>query len=192
MSGPSNILWSFVHGWNRSTNTIDEITATYNALKTVSADHERIHAGKGYNISFVSSIAAGAIGWTLISIPNSVAVHMRTIKVAGVGAPFEVTFRETTSVDVNSLGSKLTPINFNRSSTNISSVGVYTDPSVVSSGTLLDIDVAPVSAKDSGGQGQIPEQEWVLSNSGKWYLVGIKNNSGGNSSYNTKYFWYEP
>jgi len=177
-----------VKAWNRSIGREQNVQVSYNMIKTIEADHARIHDGVAFHVSHISSLASGGVHFMLI-VPNSSGMHLRQQHIVVTGAPITATLYESSSY--SNVGSVQQVNNMNRQSANVSSSSIYSAPTIVVTGTAIEHTLIPVTAKDSGGTGEGPAQEWILDGTGP-YVLGVKNDAGAAITVGMKLFWYEP
>jgi len=183
--------------WNLALGRPQNLRASYNAAKTITTEHERIHAGKMWHHADVSTLAAGATINTLIAVSSNSELHLRSIGFDANVGPCEGYFYEAPVIDVNSLGTGFIPKNLNRRSSNLSVSSFYIDP-VIDVNSLGDrIDVVAIVAATGGpiksisGESASAVTEWILKPGNK-YLFRFTNKNGSTGLYNSNITFYEP
>jgi len=183
--------------WNLFRQAEENLHSTHNALKTAVTEHERIHAGKVYHHSDVSTLAAAGSLGLLMTIDSDTELHLRDYSYNTNGGPCELYLYENPFVDTASIGTYFAPDNLNTRSSNVSvhsfhhnpyinvnSIGIRKDSSAV-----LASAGGPVKTIQGAAQGLVTE--WVLK-PGNRYLMNFTNVNGGTILYNSNFTFYEP
>jgi len=185
-----------IKAWNTVLGKDQNIQSSYNMVKTIDADHARIHDGKTFHYSEGFTTLANSMQ-TYLFIPGSdTSMHLRNFGFKSTDGPVHIELRENPFYDVNSLGTQVVPRNMNRGSDNVSSVALYRNPftNVLSFGGELEHDLIESSAggpiKASGAGGGSGVTEWVLPNNGNSYLLAFEPTVVTSGSFNG--YWYEP
>lgn len=193
MSDPQPFL---IRAFNLFSGRAQNVRASYHSLKTLPVEHERVHAGRAFHYSDVSTLAVAATVDVLFSIASGFEMHLRDYSFKADGGPCLARFYEDPFVDVNSLGSQFVPFNLRRSSSNISVHSFHQSPfvDVNSLGTQIDIGGILESTggplKSISGEASGLVTEWVLI--AGTYLQRFTNNNGSTVLYNSNMTYYEP
>jgi len=186
-----------VKGWNLFKNDEENIRSSYNALKTISTEHERIHAGMAWlnkEEYFVPPSTTVYYAFLVNSFENQ--VHIRNFGFVSDQGPMKFHFREAPSLDVNSLGILLSLNNMNRNSPNLSGMNLYGAPviDVNSLGEHLDYILQPESApgnQPAGGAAENAITEWIIDND-KDYLFSLENTTVNTATIESQFMVYRP
>lgn len=183
---------------NNLSSEESDLRSTFGALKVAPTEHERVHAGKMYTFSTVSSIANNATRSALFRISSdSNPIHLRDINIL-IGGLSEYKFYEAPFIDVNSLGTGMTARRVNRAITSYSTPNSFYDSpyfNTASAGTLLEWTSSVTS---EGGAVKASENtigtsmvEWVLA-PGYDYLATFTNKSGSTQLFSGYFLFYDP
>lgn len=158
---------------------------------TIETEHAHIHRGAGFTCSTSLAIANNAVSDTLIWVPNSVFPHLRVYQLDVDAVPMDITLYEGPLTVVNS-GVICTPINLNRVSSRVSSLGVsFIASATLVAGSFTQLEYHRITAaKQEGGSEQIATLEWNL-NPGDQYLIRAVNVGAGAAPGGIFIFWYE-
>jgi len=172
---------SIIKAWNLFKNDEENIRSSYNSLKILQLEHERIHAGKSFRHSEVHSLTSGATYDHLI-IPNSGSdIHLQTMNIKANAGIVHLGLYENPFTDANSLGADDTGewFNQNRKSSNTPPFKAYEGAfiDVNSLGIRINEDLVTDVSKDAGGAEEGIPNEIVLDDT-KTYLLRVTNNAG--------------
>ena len=162
----------------------------YHSLSMLDQEHAMIHQSRGFTAAARTTIAnGGGVVDFLGIVPPGVFPHFRHITVALDGGPFDIDFYEAPTVSAN--GTPVSAYNNNRNSIVGSQLLVFSAPTILTVGTLLEPILIP-GTKQSGSLGSDASNEWILKQD-TLYLIRITNNtaSGGTSRAAINMFWYE-
>lgn len=169
---------------------------SHGMLKTISADHARVHEGVAFNFSeIVNPVAAAGMLSYLIQV-NSYETHLRSYNFTSTVGPAPIVLYENPFTDAASLGSSVSAVNLDRDSVNTPSTTLRKNPfsNPNSIGLLLDANLIESSAggpiKAVGGESGAPVIEWDL-NVGQNYLLTFVNSNSGDAIVAPKIAWYE-
>jgi len=186
-----------IKAWNLFKEDEENIRSSFNALKTITTEHERIHQGKMYSYSDISSLAADASTQILFSVASDSSLHLRKIQMgADVGA-CEGYLYENPYVDVASLGTGFKPQNLNRESSNISASSFYIDAYLDVNSLGVEIDASAILQATGGnlksieGGADSAVVEWILKR-GNNYMFKFTNNNAGIALISKHFSFYEP
>ena len=177
---PERVL---LNGWNLFKNGAQNIRSSYNSIKQISTEHERIHQGRSFRHSEVHSLAIAEVYAHLI-IPNSGSdIHLQSMNIKADGGIVHLGLYENPFTDANSLGALDTDewLNQNRRSLNTPPFVAYENPftDANSLGVKVFEDLITDVSKDAGGTEEGIPNEVMLDNN-KSYVLRVTNNSGGN------------
>lgn len=178
--------------WNAMLGRDENLHASYNAIKGVVSETERIHSGNSWLHSEAHYNLAAGDSISHLIIPNSgggVDLHLSNIGYNTTAGPAELEVYEAPFININSFGADITSsfFNRNRTRTNVRGFVIREDPfiDVNSIGVLLDYSLIEASAggpiKASGGAAGAAS-EMVLDNT-KQYLLRHTNQSANVASY---------
>ena len=166
---------------------VDEFSG---AIGTIDQEHLKIHEGKGFLVSQRITIANVGGTYEFIGVvPALTFPHFRSLIVSSDGAPFDIDFYE--GATYSAAGTLATANNLNRNSSIIADLDVYSAPTLLTDGTLLE-PILVSGTKQSGALGAEGSVEWNLKPS-ETYLIRITNNTtgAGSSTFVPTMFWYE-
>lgn len=183
-----------IEGYNVYKGGAEFIRSSNNALKTLSTEHERIHAGKYFRHSEVHSLATGVSHYHYI-VPNSGShLHLRSYRVKANNGPGRLNIYENPYIDASSIGTDISSDykNLNRASSNVFPATAYLGPyvDVNSIGEELDVSMLFDSSKDAGEESELVDHEIALTNS-YGYLVRYFNDSGAAATSSIRIGIYE-
>ncbi len=162
-----------------------KIDNTTHTTVNIEHTHHEIHEGDAFHMSDQQDIAnAGSFNYLIVT-PNTNKFTHIFINVVSQAEAQETLFE---GVTVTNSGTALTGHNRNRTSGGVPVVEIFLTPTVVSSGTILQIRSWGTSK--SIGDIMRSENEWVL-NSGAVYMVNSLNNTTSNNLITTWLNWYE-
>jgi len=183
--------------WNAFKNGEQNVRGSYNALKNISVEHERAHAGRVFYYSDITSLAAGSVDSFLLTVSSGQEMHLRTIRYEADVGPCEGYLYENPFVNVNSLGTALSLKNCRRDSANIAPCSSYTSPffdinsagEQIDSGAIVAATGGPI--KSISGQASSAITEWVLKADNR-YVYRFKNNNAGTALIVKSILAYDP
>jgi len=182
-------------GWNVFKNAEENIRSSFNALKTINTEHERIHRGLAWLNKDEYFVPPATTAYYLFLVDSGYSnVHVRNFGFTSDQGPMKLHFREAPSYDVNSLGTLLSLNNLNRSSVNSSGMNLYGNPWVDANslGLHLDFILQPESApgnQPAGGAAENKITEWYIDND-KSYLFSLENTSANTATIESQFFVY--
>lgn len=186
---------ALIKGWNLFKNDEENIRSSFNALKTISTEHERIHAGMAWLNKDEYVIPPSTIAYYLFKVASfSNLTHVRNFGFVSDQGVMKLHFRESPSIDVNSLGVELSLNNLNRTLLNNSGLHLHGAPwvDVNSLGTHLDFILQPESApgnQPAGGAADNKITEWLVDND-KYYLFSLDNTTVNSATIESQFFVY--
>jgi len=186
---------SLLHAYNQVIGKIQTIRSSYNAVKTLDTEHERIHAGKMWEHTQIHSMSTGQIYDHLIVPDSGSDLHLRSADFSSDGGPGLLEVYEAPFTDANSIGTVDTDAwkNLNRKSSNVIPATMYDEPFIDANsiGELLSAKVLAVSGvgQDQIGAKQAATHEWMLDDQ-KSYLIRYTNNDTGNVTANAEFLIY--
>jgi len=173
-----------------------DIHGSYNAMKMINTEHERIHAGKCWYSQGHGTQTAGATRYMLIRVADT-ELHVRDFGIKTNQGPFTGALYEAPFIDINSLGT-LTPFrNLNRSSVNSCSTLLYNAPFADINSLGEEIDYGTVFETAGGAIKQISGAlstvvvEWVLKPNTD-YVAAFVNSSTSDADFTQHILGYEP
>lgn len=157
-------------------------------IPTIASEHMRVHNGKGWIHTEKTTIdASGGVHDNLLVVPAGVYPHLRLYSVVCDVAPLDIQLFEGTTYSAT--GAEHTQFNMNRNSTNVAGMKIYDSPTLLTTGTQIQID-GILGSKQSGGEGDVLPIEWILKG-GTDYLLRVTNNAAGIGNLFIKLFHYE-
>lgn len=157
------------------------------ALKVISSEHARIHAGQAFTHGSLHLALANATSYYhLLDNPAGNYPHIRLAKVTCEGAPFWLELFEGATT---SGGTAADVFNNNRNSLIASKLLMYHAPTVSAEGTALPATMITGSGS-AGGSSEFSEIEWILKPATK-YLIKVTNKSGAARDWSLDTFHYE-
>jgi len=183
--------------WNDFLNKEQHAQASFNMMKTIDADHARVHEGVAYTVAETLAVASTAYVRYLIRT-NGKRMHLRDFSFRSTLGPAGVYLHEEPFWDANSMGTDLSGniAGLNRNNLVVTSSQIFRNPFIDTNslGTLLDSDLLEQSTggpiKAAGGSAGGPVLEYVFPNSGA-YLVSFVNSNASAALVGSKLFWYE-
>lgn len=179
-----------------ATNGAGAITSTANAV--AAAIRASVAVNDLVSVA-VEGTGAGIVNakakQNLINGRDIVSVHFKAVGLSVTGGPFTVVLKEDSTFVA--AGTAITPRNRNRQSANTSQVAckfnanttVADGPGVVSLATTV-LGAATVGPQSVGGA-KSGDEEWVLAEGAKNYLLQFTNGSAGTLVANYQLMWYE-
>ena len=147
------------------------------ALVFVEKRHQRVHVGKAFSCSHLSSSVANGTNLDVLMKTGAYTVHL--VYTAAVSAEFEIRLYEDTII--SSDGTFLPVLNKNRGSVNTTTLLAFLGPTVTGIGTELRVNLLPGAQKDKevgAILGEFPEYNLKPDTN---YLIRLSNTSGGTS-----------
>ena len=193
-----------------SVNVIQYITDEYNISNTILGDnifrgaqiaitpeHHEIHCGDSYEMSTIGDLGNGGVIDIIIIVPDEGVIDGdntgldQTIKQYHFQGTIETESESTVEfyegVKVSANGTLLDVFNRNRNSTNADELLMYSDATVIDTGTRLAIHKIG-SGRATGGM-QSRSDEFILKND-SIYLLRITNNVTTNNYYDVYLNYY--
>lgn len=189
---PERVL---LNGWNKFKGSAENIRSSFNALKTINVEHERIHAGMAWLNKDEYIVPPNTTAYYIFLVDSGYSnAHVRNFGFVSDQGPMKLHFREAPSYDVNSLGTLLSLNNLNRSSVNSSGMNLYGNPwvDINSLGLHLDYILQPESApgnQPAGGAANNKITEWFIDND-KAYLFSLENTTVNSATIESQFFVY--
>lgn len=185
---------SLIKGWNLFKNDEENIRSSFNALKTIVTEHERIHAGKAWLNNDEYFLPSG-MSYYLFKVDSfDFNTHLRNYGFVSDQGPMTLHLRESPFIDTNSLGTPLSLNNLNRNSSNLPGMTLYGAPftDADSLGTHLGYILQPEASpgnQPAGGAGDPVVTEWFLNND-KYYLFELNNTAVNTATVGSQFFVY--
>ena len=177
-----------VKAWNAILNREQNVRASFNALKIIETEHERIHAGKSWAQKDEHVLPPLSTGYYAVKVNSDFSgqIHLRNLGFTANNGPIKLHFYEDTFINVNSLGTELPLRNLNRNYSDNCDARLYagTYVNVNSLGTHLDFIFEPAAAPGNQPAGSDVSNallEWVLDKD-KWYAIQMQNTHATNSA----------
>jgi len=186
-------MTSILKAWSAKLGRPQSIELSYNMLKTIEAEHARIHQGTAFGFSEKLTIAAGSAHSYVIDT-GSQDVHFRSYGFNSTLGPCDVHLYEAPFFDAASAGTQKYGRNRNRTFADSSSVILNSQPfvNVASLGVHIDyglIEATGSTKESSGGSVASPAGEFDL-HPAKKYLIQITNNNVSQITAGFDSFWY--
>ena len=181
--------------WNKALGKAENIRSSFNALKTISTTHERIHAGKAFYKQVRGQQAAGAVR-TMLLVVGDTAFHLRQFGIKSDQGPFVANLYEAPFSDVNSYGAPVEMLNLNRSSLDTPGITLYNAPFYDVNSIGLEIDGGSIlqsaggSIKSIAGEASTIVSEWILKPNTN-YLAYFVNSSTSIANFHQHIVGYE-
>lgn len=150
-----------------------------------------LYTGQMYTASHQYNITASSTVYMQTYVPNDTIVHLiqRSIMVNS-GGPISVRLYENPTFTTGTASPNCVT-NLDRRSTKTPNFVLYTNPSSVSGGTLLSLDIVPTGGGTTGtGQLVSGIAELVLKPETN-YVLNLTNLGGSSSITVLNYLWYE-
>lgn len=154
------------------------------ALDVVSHEHRKIHAGKHFFVASYDTLTNAAVLDFAFTTPNTTEWSHMVFELEGTGA-LSMQIYEGSDFDAD--GTAVTPINGNRNSSNTSTLGLQTDPTVNAAGTEIYYQYR--GANRSAGI-LIRDNEIIMKQNTK-YLFRLTNQTAVNNIISWDFEWYE-
>lgn len=169
-------------------NGVDCTDEYIHGIAIIPTEHKAIHDGVAYfaDLEALGTLTAGATYNVAITTPASGAIHLRGWLFGANNGPCTTVLYEGSTT---SGGTSVTPKNFNRLSSNTTSVTVAKGVTVSATGTALQTDLISAD-KNSSGLPQTQELEWILKRS-TTYVLRITNNGLQTATIDLNVSWYE-
>jgi len=127
--------------------------------------HEAIHNGEVFRAAKYEIIGAGSMLSVMMTTPANGGIHLsQTVSTDGPGLGQFFEAPNATG------GTVITAKNAYRSSTNVSSAVVASDPTIVSNGTAIGVALLGDTGWKSVSGGSMLSREWILAASTKYLL----------------------
>lgn len=141
--------------------------------------HAHIHRGKAFTCSGSLTIGNNVTQDAIIWVPNSLEPHLRLYRLDVDAAPFDITLYEGPFTIADS-GTPCVPVNLNRRSANVSSLGFsFAASATLVPGSFTQLEYHRITgAKQTGGTEENAVMEWNL-NPGTEYLIRMTNIAAG-------------
>ena len=153
------------------------------ALAVIDVTHDALHDGTLFGYSTVQNIT-GSGNLTFLIIPSaSHLIHFSYTITTDAEASLDI--YEASNVSDN--GTPVTPLNHDRTSSNLPMSSLFVTPTITSLGPLLTTDRWG-AGKQLGG-GISPAEEWLLA-PGKTYIIRITNQTVSSQYVALDFFWY--
>lgn len=185
-----------IKAWNLFRDDEENIHSSYNALKIIQTEHERVHAGRSWYHNQRHYIPPSTTVYYAVKVDSNGTsdIHLRNYGYKSDQGPMHLLFYENPYLDANSLGTLLPLYNLNRLSSALSGCSLYGGPvvNVSSLGTSLGYVQQPTSApgnQPAGGIGEVGATEWVLSNS-YYYLFSLQNTAVNTATIESSFLVY--
>lgn len=185
-----------LNGWNAFLKKSENLRSSYNGLKIISSEHERIHAGWAFLNKDRYVVPPSTTVYYLFKVESGDQdTHVRNFGFVSDQGPMELHFREAPSYDADSMGVMLSLENMNRASVNSSGLQLFGNPAGIDTNSLglhLDYILQPESApgnQPAGGAGQHAVTEWRIDNS-KVYLFSLNNLTANSATIESNFFVY--
>lgn len=154
------------------------------APRAISHLHAQVHDGHVFSFCAVNSLASDGTFDIAIKNPAGQFPHFRTLRLDPSAGPYGFEIYENVFTDVNSLGTVLTPVNFNRASSNVQSATLHVQP--FTDANSLGAQIEDTLVHGTGPLGGNPleaiEFEFILNQSTD-YLVRLVNHNNGTTSF---------
>ena len=164
---------------------------TSGAAIGIVTEHAHIHRGKAFTCSGSLTIGNNVTQDAIIWVPVSLEPHLRIYRLDVDAAPFDITLFEG-PFTIESSGTLCPPVNLNRKSGNVSSMGF----SIAASSTLVPGSFTQLEyhritgAKQTGGSEENAVTEWDLKSATE-YLIRSANIAAGVTPGGIFLFFYE-
>lgn len=180
--------------WNSSLGRHENAQSSYNMIKTIEAEHARIHQGTGYGFSEKLTILSGSAHNYIIDT-NSTDIHFRSYGFNSTLGPCDIYLYDSPFFDAASAGTQKYGVNRNRSFSDSSGMILNSQPfvDVNSLGKVLQyglIEATGAIKESSGGNSLSPQGEYDLAVNKK-YLLRIINNNVSTATVGFDTFWYQ-
>lgn len=182
--------------WNLFKGDEENLHSSYNALKVIQTDHERIHAGKSWLHNQRHYVAPSTTVYYAVKVDSNGTsdIHLRSYGYKSDQGPMHLFFYENPYLDASSLGVSLPIYNLNRTSDALSGCSLYGGPviNVNSLGVSLGYVQQPNSApgnQSAGGIGEVGATEWILNNS-YYYLFALQNTASNTATIESAFLVY--
>lgn len=172
--------------------TAAEFDSINNAIVFMEWEHRSIHKGLAYNLNVYSTVTAGTPKYCQFKTGVGY-IHLKQKTIVDGADILLCSFIEAPTV---TNGSTVVPnYNRNRNSSNISTMVVYSDPTGISGGTILEYDYLFGADNALGGAqaASTPSEmslEWVLKPNTS-YIYKLENLGDGTATFLAKLMWYE-
>jgi len=172
-------------------NGVDITDTLGHALVAEDLEHKHIHDGYGFRVSKLVSLTNGATAYLQIKT-GARNTHLKQV---GLALDLNVVLCTFTESPVITDGTTAVPvINAHRqAAVNNPSVNkVFSDPTSVSGGTALDIDLVPAGTLGSRGPAQLaPSSTEFILKPNTNYVLTMTNQGSTTCQLMVKWVWYE-
>ena len=175
--------------WDRR-EIIDESTgAQIPVVVQIDIDHAMIHEGRAFTHSELhTGVAAAGVSDHLI-VTGANEAHLRQLRFECSGSPVNLEYYENTVTSAD--GSSDSLGNNNRTSDKVSTILLYSAPTITDVGDQMGATLIPAVTNQGGGVGILSGGEWVLAANSK-YLIRLINNDNSAIDYTVTMFFLEP
>lgn len=192
--GEINALYVDANG-RVNTNTVyvdgtGSLDLSDNAVIVIGSDHAQVHKGNAFKASQIISLAGSSTVYYQFKTGAKI-VHFKHRLISA--DKNVIIFQVYENPVVTDGTTEVAIINANRNSATVSTVKIYTNPTVVSGGTLTDNDMLAGTSTGSSAVTSGPsvnEMEWIYKVNTN-YLVKLTNQNSGTAQFMFRYFWYE-
>ena len=157
------------------------------AIPTISNEHNNIHGGSFFTTQVVNAaLGAGSLLYIEVIIPEEIEMHLKQISFYnGDDGHFELVEAPT----ITTGAAALVAYNRYRTSARLSNMGLKSNPTGISAGTVLE-EMYFKGTNQAPGVLITSDWEWVLK-SGITYLIRLTNLGASSEQALLKVNWYE-
>ena len=161
-------------------------------IRGIDTDHAYIHEGRLFSVFTRFTLAASAVGRIVLKSPETKYIHYRKEIVTSSGDKVSIELFEAPTV-TDGTGTSLTPVNYNRISTNQSEMVAHLNPTVTNDGALIHQSFigGGTGAGASRSGEEVSQSNEVVFKRDELYLVKITNGSTAENIIQVNPMWYE-
>jgi len=162
------------------------VDSTSAALKTIGTLETRAQSGRAYTHCQITDDAADDATQDIVISNGAVSIHLTFI--AHSEAAAQAFFYEAPQFTNET--STATPVNMDRTSTNVTDVTAFQSPGVTNVGTVLTALVVGGGSDNNGSAGTGERNEFILQTE-TLYLIRVTNKGGANKDLSVCVTYYE-
>ena len=162
-------------GWNQQAHVI-------------ATEHHRIHQGRFFTVELTDEAVLSAGVFNGLIVLGAESAHLVVVANSEVNARLQLFEDTVTSAD----GNENVPMNHNRYSSRLSTLGLYDTPVITSVGTQLDGDKVILAGKAKAGGSEVGSFLELILKADTKYLIRLTNIGGSTGIMSITLHFYEP
>ena len=171
------------------TNSSGESVFEEKALVTIDYVHNEVHEGNSYQVTTYTGTVANGDSWSLLVSLTGASKNAHMTFEYAAGGDAEIRFYE--NVTGSSYGTKMTSHNMDHSSSNVSQVEIFRNPTITVTNDVIFNVLSPGGTGGNSGGGVFRNgTEHILAAGKRYYLQAI-NRAGSSKPMSVGVQWYE-